>query len=310
MIMSTIKQLNNILVYTKLNPKSFSEKIGLARPQAIYDIQKGKTKNFSHAMINKIISVFPEFNKSWLLTGEGEMLQTLKLISDNKMSYKFSTIKERILYVLEFKGIVKDKFIKKIGMTYGNFTGKAKETPLNSNAIGNILIELPDINIEWLITGKGEMLLTKKIEVKHNDINIIRMDILNRILQIKEELGYKTDGEFAGAMGINRSNFSQMKQGNRSIGDNILNKISIHLNISKRWLLTGEGEMLIEKEKTISTENLIKEDLKDRCKYLEESVRLLKQENELLKKIIDLTDRIYFLENSKHKSKKDQIKED
>lgn len=226
MIMSTIKQLNNILVYTKLNPKSFSEKIGLARPQAIYDIQKGKTKNFSHAMINKIISVFPEFNKSWLLTGEGEML------------------------------------------------------------------------------------LTKKIEVKHNDINIIRMDILNRILQIKEELGYKTDGEFAGAMGINRSNFSQMKQGNRSIGDNILNKISIHLNISKRWLLTGEGEMLIEKEKTISTENLIKEDLKDRCKSLEESVRLLKQENELLKKIIDLTDRIYFLENSKHKSKKDQIKED
>ncbi|QII69945.1 hypothetical protein G8C41_03650 [Apibacter sp. B3706] len=132
--MSTIKQLNNILVYTKLNPKSFSEKIGLARPQAIYDIQKGKTKNFSHAMINKIISVFPEFNKS--------------------------------------------------------------------------------------------------------------------------------------------------------------------------WLLTGEGEMLIEKEKTTSTENLIKEDLKDRCKSLEESVRLLKQENELLKKIIDLTNRIYFLENSKHKSKK------
>lgn len=140
MIMSTIKQLNNILVYTKLNPKSFSEKIGLARPQAIYDIQKGKTKNFSHAMINKIISVFPEFNKS--------------------------------------------------------------------------------------------------------------------------------------------------------------------------WLLTGEGKMLIEKEKTTSTENLIKEDLKDRCKSLEESVRLLKQENELLKKIIDLTDRIYFLENSKHKSKKVQNKED
>ena len=81
--MSTIKQLNNILVYTKLNPKSFSEKIGLARPQAIYDIQKGKTKNFSQAMINKIISVFPEFNKSWLLTGEGEMLKSK--VSNNNL---------------------------------------------------------------------------------------------------------------------------------------------------------------------------------------------------------------------------------
>lgn len=96
------------------------------------------------------------------------------------MSNKFSTIKERILYVLEFKGIVKDKFIKKIGMTYGNFTGKAKETPLNSTAIGNILLELPDINIEWLITGKGEMLQTQKIEVKNNDTNIIQIPIVSQ----------------------------------------------------------------------------------------------------------------------------------
>jgi regulator of replication initiation timing len=45
-------------------------------------------------------------------------------------------------------------------MIYGNFTGKAKETPLNSNAIGNILLEIPDVNLEWLITGQGSMLKT------------------------------------------------------------------------------------------------------------------------------------------------------
>lgn len=28
-------------------------------------------------MVNKIISAFPELNKSWLLTGEGEMLRPL-----------------------------------------------------------------------------------------------------------------------------------------------------------------------------------------------------------------------------------------
>lgn len=199
------------------------------------------------------------------------------------------------------------EFAKFLGLKQNTISSWKSRNSLDYDLI---ISKCDQINANWLLTGEGEMLLTKKIEVKHNDINIIRMDILNRILQIKEELGYKTDGEFAGAMGINRSNFSQMKQGNRSIGDNILNKISIHLNISKRWLLTGEGEMLIEKEKTTSTENLIKEDLKDRCKSLEESVRLLKKENELLKKIIDLTDRIYFLENSKHKPKNDQIKED
>ena len=66
--------LNKLLEYSKLNGKSFSEKIGLIRPQAIYDIQSGKTQNISASMANKIISAFPEINKSWLLTGDGDML--------------------------------------------------------------------------------------------------------------------------------------------------------------------------------------------------------------------------------------------
>lgn len=66
--------LNKLLEYSKLNGKSFSEKIGLIRPQAIYDIQNGKTQNISVSMANKIIFAFPEVNKSWLFTGDGEML--------------------------------------------------------------------------------------------------------------------------------------------------------------------------------------------------------------------------------------------
>lgn len=68
--------ISKLLNYSELNPKSFSEKIGLIRPQSIYDIQSGKTKNISPNMADKIISVFPEVNRGWLLTGEGEMLKS------------------------------------------------------------------------------------------------------------------------------------------------------------------------------------------------------------------------------------------
>lgn len=68
--------INKLLSYSGLNAKAFSEKIGLERPQAIYDLLKGKTKSISPAMKNKILSVFKEINPSWLLTGEGEMLRT------------------------------------------------------------------------------------------------------------------------------------------------------------------------------------------------------------------------------------------
>ena len=74
--MILIEILNKLLTTNRLNAKTFSEKIGLDRPQAIYDIQKGKTKSLSTAMTNKILSAFPCISKAWLLTGEGEMLIT------------------------------------------------------------------------------------------------------------------------------------------------------------------------------------------------------------------------------------------
>ncbi|MDR1198328.1 MAG: hypothetical protein LBK94_04855 [Prevotellaceae bacterium] len=109
------------------------------------------------------------------------------------MSNKISTIKERILYMLEIKGITKSKFFEKIGMTYGNFTGNSKKTPLNSDAIGNILLEIPDINPEWLITGKGEMLRDSAIGVQsahaaHNENNTIYIELLEREKKENSEL--------------------------------------------------------------------------------------------------------------------------
>ena len=68
------------------------------------------------------------------------------------------TIKERVIQIIEFKGIIKENFFTKIGMTSANFRSTAKKTPLNSTAIENILSEIPDANPEWLLTGKGEML--------------------------------------------------------------------------------------------------------------------------------------------------------
>lgn len=63
-----------ILRSKNITAKSLSEKMGLDRPQAIYDIQKLKTKNITSKMADKIISVYPDINRSWLLTGEGDML--------------------------------------------------------------------------------------------------------------------------------------------------------------------------------------------------------------------------------------------
>lgn len=74
------------------------------------------------------------------------------------MDKKISNIKERVLYITDYKGVSKEKFFESIGMTYGSFKGKQKESALNSDAIDKILSIYPDIDANWLLTGKEPML--------------------------------------------------------------------------------------------------------------------------------------------------------
>jgi phage repressor protein C with HTH and peptisase S24 domain len=73
------------------------------------------------------------------------------------MVNKISTIKERVVSLIEHEKVAKEVFFKKIGVTSANFRGKAKDTPLNSTTIANIFAEIPSISLEWLLTGDGEM---------------------------------------------------------------------------------------------------------------------------------------------------------
>jgi len=56
------------------NIKAFVSALDLKGPQIIYDIQSGKTKNISDNLAERILLVFPEINRAWLLSGIGAML--------------------------------------------------------------------------------------------------------------------------------------------------------------------------------------------------------------------------------------------
>lgn len=74
------------------------------------------------------------------------------------MENKITNIKDRVLQIAKYKGVPYERFCEEIGMTYGSFKGVAKERPLNSDAIEIIISRYVDINSEWLLTGKGNML--------------------------------------------------------------------------------------------------------------------------------------------------------
>lgn len=73
------------------------------------------------------------------------------------MANIFSNIKERVLYISEYKQINKEIFFEELGVSYGNFKGKAKESALSSDVLAKIITKYPDINIEWLLNGSGKI---------------------------------------------------------------------------------------------------------------------------------------------------------
>lgn len=94
------------------------------------------------------------------------------------MATIFSNIKERVLYISESKGITREKFFEDLGITYGNFKGKAKEKALSSDVLAKIITKYPEISSEWLLTGNGEML---KSEGSTEVIKTPRVEIIEPI---------------------------------------------------------------------------------------------------------------------------------
>ncbi len=73
--MDTKGILTGILSEVGQNTREFADTIGYSLTK-LYDVQRGKTKRLSDELINLILEKYPNFNKVWLLTGEGEMLKS------------------------------------------------------------------------------------------------------------------------------------------------------------------------------------------------------------------------------------------
>jgi len=72
---------------------------------------------------------------------------------------KISIQKERVMQFLEYKGITKNKFYVETGISNGTLD---KVSGLSLETVEKFYNVYPEINPDWLITGKGEMIKSEK----------------------------------------------------------------------------------------------------------------------------------------------------
>lgn len=96
-------------------------------------------------------------------------------------------IKERILQFVENQKIKKVDFFAKIQMTSANFRGLQLSSSINSSVIERIITIYPELNLYWLITGKGEMLVRK------NDYAISSDTMVHQVNETKVQYDSKAE---------------------------------------------------------------------------------------------------------------------
>ena len=104
-------------------------------------------------------------------------------------------IKDRIMQFIELKGITRNKFETSCGLPvrYVSNIGKS----IQSDAIKKIILTYPEINLQWLITGEGEILnqndgikvWVEKFRTNPNNSEDVvgLMSILSRFLKNQED---------------------------------------------------------------------------------------------------------------------------
>lgn len=81
------------------------------------------------------------------------------IFATNKYFAKyFAMTKQRILQFIEFKRISKTVFFQSTGIKRGLLDSDKINSTVSDVVIAKILVTYPDLNIEWLLTGQGQML--------------------------------------------------------------------------------------------------------------------------------------------------------
>lgn len=146
----------------KVTLSKLSQLMGIKRAQPLYDIRDGKIKAISANYADKILSVFPEYSRVWLITGEGQPFSK----NENEENIGESIImaaSERFLEVMECLKISPYLLEKDCGVKNAQAKISHCKKGVTKAISGDIIVQLceayPQVNANYILTGKGPMFI-------------------------------------------------------------------------------------------------------------------------------------------------------
>jgi hypothetical protein len=118
----------------------------------------------------------------------------------------FATTKERIIQFIDFKGISITNFLKETGIKRGFLDTDKLKSSVSDVFLTMIIETYLELNLEWLITGKGEMLRENTLQSndekeKPNEL----IEAKNQIIELLKQENQRLKDEVAELKGLDKS---------------------------------------------------------------------------------------------------------
>lgn len=147
-------------------------------------------------------------------------------------------IHDRLEAFFDYCHLSKNKVQEEVGLPSGTFSKKPKNG-FRTDTIRKIAEKYPQLNTDWLITGKGEMI----IDGEQPQATLINAGLRERLAAFIESLGI-SQNEFARSCGLAQGLVSRITD---NAQESTFQKIqSRYPQLNMYWLRTGEGQMLDE----------------------------------------------------------------
>lgn len=124
------------------------EKTGISQVQVSH-IKSGRNEP-SKDVLESLLDKFPKLNKVWLLTGEGQMFKDQEIAEQ-------SSVKDRLIKFLEFKGISQGEF-EKIAELSNGYVNNIRKSISSETFDKKISPKFPELNKYWILYNEGDMI--------------------------------------------------------------------------------------------------------------------------------------------------------
>lgn len=279
----------------KVTLSKLSQLMGIKRAQPLYDIRDGKIKAISANYADKILSVFPEYSRAWLITGEGQPF------SKNKNEVNLSDLTKRFLEEVERMGVSFYNIAKSTGVQEAMFTKIKKGIQEPSKKFLSKFAEcFPDANMKYIYLGNEE---------NADEDSIMATNAYSeRFLQVIDKLEVTDYKVWNTLENLSKATMSKIRRGICGVSMNTLQEFCQTYNVNANYILTGKGDMFLDTGKAPANsltasqnqrmfEDMIKDkdnqiaDLKAEIERMKSAMDKLTGQNEIMREQLGLSGR-------------------